>query len=379
MANQVESLGGWGINHSRPEGRSYNNRKERMASYTELRQEYFTFHNDSLRLKNEVSSEVGGRRRCVFRTICSAATFQELTQAQELPLEVAIPLDVVHPGESDYLIMLAENTHASEVPEWLNVYAYWQTANPTLNTSPQDRVLNITQQYAPTTELLISDVDNLTALWQPFGWERSAVADFIANLPDTSTKWFAGIRDMSGALVSACTAEQLQFPTLDLIETTEYGTLADHEGQGLCTAAVSVLIANILNKTLYHSENPVNLPLMVAELNMSSRSDIAARRAGMTIPLVENVANLESTPIQVLRQNVSVLDRRPVNQTSYYDQENRLHFRDAYRNTYYRYWRNFIYGVLSQTAVQEFYSREQVQKILALTQNAESKHANTAS
>ncbi len=390
MANQeiaptpteVESLGGMGINYFRPEGRSYNNREKRITNYHDLRTEYNAFHTESLNARRKElgpNAPVEGRRRCVFRTICTADTFAELIQSNELPLEVAIPLDVVHPEESDYLIMLAENTHASEIPEWPEVYAYWQESTPTDLVSPQERVLNLAEQYTPTTELFETDVDRLTELWQPFGWQRDAVALFISKLPNTPTKWFAGIRDAAGELVSACTAEQLQFPTLTLIETTEYGTLADHEGQGLCTAAVTVLVANILSNTLYRPENPTDLPLMVAELNMSSRSDIAARRAGMTIPLVENVPHLDETPIQVLRQNVSVLDRRPINNTSYYDQENRQHFRNAYRDTYHRYWRNFIYGVLPETAVQEFYAPEQVQQILALTQNAESSYADPLS
>lgn len=230
---------------------------------------------------------------------------------------------------------------------------------------PLDRVQSIDfNQFFLSDQLNESDADRLAQIWQPFGWTRNGVSAFIQAQEDHFTGWFSGAREReNGQLVSACMGEGLRLAGAYIVEGTEYGTLSGYEGNGLCTAVVSLLHAQVLNDTLYTTGNT---PLIVSEFNMTSRSDIVGRHAGMTIPLVEGTSGLEDSPIQVLRRNVSVLDRYPANTTiSWRDLgEARSTYRDAYRTTF-GFWRNFIVGLLSRESIEKNYSQSQVTEMLS--------------
>jgi hypothetical protein len=357
MSGLVENVGRPGENFNRSEGRAYSNVIERIDSFDQLTQMYLEF---SERGRNEHH-----RRRIVFRARCSAEVAEQLstTNRNLLPVEVMLPLSQIHPGETDFLVTLGENVHPSEIPEWEEVYQYWQNPNGHGRT-PSMQIERLNQgNFRLTNQVVESDVDCLTEIWRPFGWTREGVLHFIQNYQQEG-KFFSGVVDpATNTLVSASMAEGIELAGIQLIEGTEYGTLPGHEGHGYCTAAVVGLHAQILQ---HHRESGAEqLPLILSEFSMTSRSDIVGRHAGMTIPLVEGTSGLENTPIQVLRYNVSVLDRRAPNSISWRglgDQRNT--YRDAFR-TMHRYWRNFIVGVLPAQAIEEQYSPEQIEQMLS--------------
>lgn len=362
---RITSTGTVGLDLYRSEGRAYHNVDQRIGSLIELRELYEQSHGQALE---------AGRRRMVLRARCSRETFVEAmaipaTDPQALPIEAALPLVLLDPQQTDVILMLGKNVHPSleEVPEWAEVYGYWQQPNGRShgrNFTPPQRVEAVdSQRYQLINQPRPEHVDDLTTIWAAFGWGRAGVAEFIQELPEQTDQWFAGYMDReTGQLVSACMGESLSLANQRIVEGTEYGTLDGFEKQGLCTAAVVALHAQILNDTLYQTGE---MPLIVSEFNMTSRSDVVGRHAGMTIPLVENSPHLGNTPFQVLRRNVSVIDHHPPTNIRWRDLNDReLRFREAYRHNHYRYWRNFIVGMLPQQTIATHYSADQVRAIM---------------
>lgn len=364
-SKQVTSVGRAGErNYTRSDGRAYWTLDEVCSSAQSLIHQFEDFQTKSLEHQ---------RRRTVMRVRCTEQVFQELTAQNSLPVEVAIPLNLVDNTTSDYVLIIAQNQHDSAVPEWPEVYDFWSKPKE-IRLTPVQRVERIhnSGKYQLCSTLTLEDAERLQQIWAPFGWDLDGVIDFINELPSSKTKWFSGVRDIkTHKLVSACMGELLEFAGIRYVETTEYGTYVsqsyglrsrenqngsqnNYEGQGLCTAVVSALHAQILRDTLYTDNIPV---LIGAELNMTSRSDVLARNLGYTAPGVENNRTLPG-PIQVLRYNVAVEDRGEPNHLQPHTQNS------SWRTENYQYWRNFIMGVLPRNTIDTYYSPEQVQHIL---------------
>lgn len=350
----VSSTGEVGADLHRSEGRAYYNYPTIITDFDDLTTEFSQFR---------ANAQTESRRRVVFRAIINEDVLQQLLSS-DLPKELIIPLSQISSNDQNYVVILGENVHLSEIPEWGDVYQYWQHPNGSHKT-PMDRVIHATkvEGFQLTNQLTLADSPQLARIWAPFGWSEFGVRKFIESYQNNPNVWFSGVRDPeTNLLVSACEGERLQMAGIDIVEGTEYGTLPGYEGLGLCTAAVTNLHAQILNDTVYTTGET---PLIVSEFNMTSRSDIVGRHAGMTIPLVENTPGLEDSPIQVLKYNVSVLDRETPNNLNWRALgEERHTYRDAFRNPF-RYWRNFIVGILPEASISTHYSREQVQQILA--------------
>lgn len=364
-SEQLKSTGPLGRDLQRSEGRAYYNVEHAVSSVEELRALYAQFQAEALD---------AGRRRTVIRVRCNRETYLEAMSfgaddPRALPIEAALPLVMLDPQNTDLILMLGKNIHPSleEVPEWSEVYEYWQQPNGRShgrNFTPFQRVEYVdSNRYQLINQPLPEHVDDLTAIWAVFGWGQAGVIDFINTFPAKTDQWFSGyVERETGRLVSACMGESLDLADQLIVEGTEYGTLPGFERQGLCTAAVVALHAQVLNDTLYQTGQ---IPLIVAEFNMTSRSDVVGRHAGMTIPFIEQSPHLHETPFQVLRRNVSVVDHYPPTNIRWRDLNDReLKFRDAYRGNKYRYWRNFIVGMLPQTTITQSYGPEEVTTIM---------------
>lgn len=359
---EVINTGVLGPDFNRSYGRAYLNAEERVDSVSGLQDLYQKFQTDALEK---------GRRRTVVRVRCSREVFTEATalppdDPHALPIEVALPLVCVDPQETDVILMLGKNVHPSleTVPEWSEVYQYWQRPNGR-GLTPTQRITTLDpKRYRVVSRPLPEHAVDLRHLWAAFEWQEAGIATFINEVADRAHQWFSGIVDRhNGRLVSACMGEALTIANQLIVEGTEYGTLPGYEQQGLCTAAVVALHAQILQDTLYQTGQ---VPLIVSEFNMTSRSDVVGRHAGMTIPLVEGSSHLEHTPFQVLHRNVTVLDHLPasdINWRALGDQ--RQTYREAFRSPH-RYWRNFIVGLLSRSAIETHYSPEQVALVTSL-------------
>lgn len=347
MNEIITSTGTVGADYNRSEGRAYLT-EERVLNCLETVLERFED------LRAEALAQ--GRRRWVFRGIFEGR-LDGLVGSNLV--EVNIPLSVIDSQSKRRLVILAGNIHRSEVPEWEEVYAYWQRLNRN-PPNPLHCVASIPAQFRLTDRATLDDLEDLTEIWQPFGWTRTGVGKFIENYRQKNI-WFSGIRDtMSGRLISACQGESIEFTDLLLVEGTEYGTLSDFERKGLCTGAVVGLHAQILRDTLYQKSQ---IPLIYSELNMTVRSDVIARKAGMIVPDVEGNTSL-TQPTQVLRRNVSILDRHGPNDLSLDELGTQAeYFRTAYGVTF-PYWRNFIVGILTKEAIDRYYSKDQCREIL---------------
>lgn len=359
---EVSSMGHAGQpDFNRSEGRAYLTADVVYQDIEQLRKDF----SELCQKAEELNS--GARRRIVLKAICNKEVAGEIMIDSQLPVEVMIPLDIVGNQAGEFLVLLAHNVHASPVPEWPSVYSYWK--QPINTKTPLERVQALQDNFLQTNQLHEGDVDHLSQLWSAFGWTSDGVINFIQSYRDSDSIWFSGIRDkQTGFLVSACMGESLQFAGQLVVEGTEYGTLPGYEGRGLCSAAVAGLHAQILRSTLYRNKR---VPLITAEFDMSSRSDVVGRHVGMTIPYVEGRQGL-TEPLQVLKYNVSVLDRHDPNTINWRDLGVK---KSLYRNSFrgpFRYWRNFIFGVLPLSAIEGLYSQSQVNQMLELMQESQS-------
>jgi hypothetical protein len=211
------------------------------------------------------------------------------------------------------------------------------------------------------------DYDDLLKIWQPFGWTPQGLDELQGRLQSNEQVWFSGIVDRkTNRLVSACMAESGRVGETSIVETTEYGTLAQFAGRKLSTAAVSYVNAQILADMYYANPDrkPVQemkLPFIYAELSLTSRSDMVARNAGYDIPLRDRLH--PEYPSQVLRHNVAVFDSLPANDLNL---ENINPIYHESMGSDYPFYRNFVPGVLPLSAVERYYSLNQVQQMLGL-------------
>lgn len=334
---------------NRSEGRAYLTVENTVSDPAELVSAYNSLLESSTAL---------GRRRTVLRARCSPEVVSQLTADHADALEVTIPLHLVDPTTTDSIVVLGKNVHASDIPEWDSVYNYWQNRNGRPRT-PASFVEQLPTQYQLVATFNESDIPELRQLWNAFGWSNQGLSQLRETIGNGIV--FSGVRDReTGRIVSASMGEILSFAGVNLAETTEYSTHPDYRGQSLCTASVVGLSAQLLDELSARD----GIPLILAELNMSSRSDVVAYHAGLTIPDVEKVAGV-TAPRQVLRANVSVLDGMPPNDLYW-------HNLGLDRTTYgaafafpHRYLRNFIVGVMPDQHIEWFYGDDQRRQILS--------------
>ncbi len=302
-------------------------------------------------------AESRGRRRTVLRARVTSEVADAMTQVHPDTLEVNIPLSVVDPTTSDSLVVLGSNVHEFPISEWSDISSYWGNRNGRARV-PQSFLDELPDRFRLTPTFEESDIPDLEQLWLAFGWSPNGINQLRQNIG--SGKTFSGVRDIeTGRIVSATMGEVLSFAGVNLAETTEYATNPAYRGHNLCTASVIGLTAQLLDD-LQTSEG---VPLVMAELNMTSRSDVVAYHAGMTIPGVEHTA-ISEQPRQVLRANVSVLDGQAPNSLNWRDLPDRDRRRQAFAFPH-RYLRNFVVGVLPRTSMDAFYSPAQRAEILS--------------
>lgn len=346
---EITSTGKIGLDLERSDGRAYLTMSEIVTNPADLISAYAELAEQS---------EQHGRRRMVLRARCSQDVFLALSENEPDAFEVAIPSHLFDEGTDDFLIVMGANVHPSPVREWDAVYQYWESQNGQ-SRSPLQIVEQLSSRFQLVQTFKEEDVSELRKLWNAFGWSKEGLMQLQHNIGDGIT--FSGVRDAkTGKIVSATMGEILSVAGVNLAETTEYSTDPNYRKLGLCTASVIGLSAQLLNKL----ESLGGVPLIFAELNMSSRSDIVARHAGFTFPDVEGISGL-TAPRQVLRANVAVLDGMPVNNLNW--RELGLN-KNAYKAAFafpHRYTRNFVAGTLTAESIRMNYSGAERARILA--------------
>jgi hypothetical protein len=162
---------------------------------------------------------------------------------------------------------------------------------------PQNTVYEDTDTVEPDLQ------EQLYVAWgQTFGWQREDIDGLQRGLVSGNEGlWFQACIDKTRRqLASAAMAEQLYLPgpdgsSLRLVESTEWFTAQAYRGYGLATH-----VLRRLNQRVAADCANSSIPtFLFAECNYSSRSDIAARRAGFIVP------DRTAAP-QILVNNVTV-------------------------------------------------------------------------
>ncbi len=319
---------------------------------------FHRLYQTPLQSVNDIDSLIGGYsklkekseglRRIVYKCLCTNEVLNQAI-ASNLPIEAVIPMSLVT-GHEESIIFIGENFHESPRQ------GKGIITNTIIEQNPIDKIRSITKKgFSLSNQLLDSDLENLFNLWNRFGWTKEAIADFIKKIQSGEKNlWFSGTRSQTGQLVSATQAEAVEFAGLRYVETTEYSTLDGFEGNGLCTASVEGLIAQILNDTQYHLENNQIPTVITAEFNTSSTSSAVGANAGYIIPTYH-----ESIP-QILSYNVAVIDGQPANKVSFEkwpQNENEIPL---------HYLRDFAVAILPQKNINRYYSLQDVKSIINL-------------
>lgn len=332
------SLGIPGEPEPRSFGRLYQTLRNPINDFEELSSRF-----EALR------TSVDGHRRIVLKGLCSNEVLFQAKQ-QGLPIEAIIPMNLIADHDSS-IVFLAENYHDSPTqgndPREL-------IAHRNNGKKPLEKVQKVIENnFTLSKNLTENDVEDLFSLWQRFGWSKKEISNFIEkNQRHEKNYWFSGIRDSgSGKLVSASTAEAIEFAGIRYIETTEYSTLGGYEEQGLCTASVAGLIAQVLSETYYSNIQDSSTTVITAEFNTSSTSAAIGASAGLIVPKEDGVP-------QILKYNVGVEDGKPANSV-FSDEvgENGISF---------RFLRDFVVAVLPKENIINLYPPEVVKQIINL-------------
>ncbi|NTU72638.1 hypothetical protein HGB07_00460 [Candidatus Roizmanbacteria bacterium] len=340
------------------QGRTYLSLGQMVHSWAFLRLKHSMVQDESQR-------EQSPNRRAVTRAICTDDVTQMAVE-KGMPVEVVLPLNLIDGNRQGSLVVLGENIHdsfASETDqlELEQVNDYWNTEISLTN--PYERLEALNKQgYHLSKNLTTNDAVALAEIWEPFGWDKAGVEAFIRSYENDPDKWVSVIRDDQNKIISGCMAERVHFKGLEMVETTEFGTHPDHRGHGACTVALYSLISQVMTDTQYNPANG-NTPLIMAEFNMTARSDVVGRHVGMEVPKY-STNNVRVG--QILQRNVSVFDGKPENTIRLEDlpEEVRETYRASYGNDYSK-WRNFVVGLLPETSIDNYYQPDQVQKVLS--------------
>ncbi|MBP6881974.1 MAG: hypothetical protein KBC15_00275 [Candidatus Levybacteria bacterium] len=256
------------------------------------------------------------RSRAVFRSLINGEVLREAAQTDDTILddiEIAFQLEGTRTDDL-WLIGLAKNRE-DRVP----LHSVENIIRETDLTSSRARAEGVVELYAPVfpnfdlqTNIRDAQISDLHELWgNTFGWTREGIVALQNTLhaqdgvdPNDRQTWFSGISDRAtGKLVSAATAERLQFRESDgspisLVENTEWAVHPSMRRRGLNAATIAFLNGQVFTDLS-------DFPTIVAECNFGSRSDIPAYKAGFSIPEREYSGR---TFQQVLEQNVVVND-----------------------------------------------------------------------
>jgi hypothetical protein len=248
-----------------------------------------------------------GRSRCLLQAVVARQPLGPLCAEH---IETYVPL-----GPDTALITVAANAESRQGPHSIDdMHGRVDEAVQRIGSGDKkpiaQRIETLRQQGITfTNHATSSDIAQLTLLWQDtFGWDAAQLEAFVANLaeqqrldPGDRQLWFVGARDSAGRLVGAAMAERLDMAgpdgtTVQLVESTEWATLAQVRRQGVMTVLVGLLNATVLGD-LGNTDAHI-----FAECNYDARSYEVGLKASMTIPDRE-VDGLQVP--QILRQNVA--------------------------------------------------------------------------
>lgn len=268
--------------------------------------------------------EIGKRNesrigRSVFRGLVSDEVMRHiLGNGLGNYLEVAFPV-AEFTGDNSWLVYLASNKQGRSLIDSSGYMMRKTSVQEKEITSPLEKVnLAVEQGYVFNDTIAENQIDQVDLLWgDTFGWKRQEIENLRRKLNENQHRlssqkdvWFSSV-SVDRRIAGIAMAERLSIPGangrwLDLVESTEWNVERKHAGNGLMTATLDMLNAQILSDL---GGNSNRMPLIFAECNFQSRADWAGQKAGLRIP--ERTVEGHPAP-QILAQNVLVRDGQQV-------------------------------------------------------------------
>lgn len=246
--------------------------------------------------------------RSVFRGIVSQEVVSSLMSSDFVPsIEVALPIEEFD-GSNSWLLYVARNTRERTsirpISEMVEATEKLRIGGRT----PVEKVEQVRSEgFVFRDSFDPSQIGQLHDLWgYTFGWEPEEIQALHTRLrmgveSGDRNVWFNSIED-NGVIVCAAMGERLELPSangsLSLVESTEWRTHDSYVGQGLMSANLSMLNAQIL------SDMSGEHPLIYAECNFQSHAERSGAGAGFRVPGREASYGVA----QMLIQNVLVRD-----------------------------------------------------------------------
>lgn len=282
--------------------------------------------NFALRLQEADDRDLS---RTVVRQIVSPAVLSELQTSEfQDDIEVVVPMSLFTTAEgqrhSGLLLYIARNradrpalTSDGDIIAASDDPDQWSGRGMQTALTLPERASSIRENGGVfDTVFERSEIDEIVdELWGPtFDWDEEDAINFRHALerqnqlqPEQRSLWFSAIR-MGGSIVSLATAERITLQSgtgpIEMVESTEWlvRNAPELRGQHLMSTNLAVLNALVATD---QATGPHGVPLVFAECNFSTRSDLAGRAAGFRIAH----RNADGLPApQVIRQNVAVGD-----------------------------------------------------------------------
>jgi len=255
--------------------------------------------------------------RAVYRGLVTERVLRKISAGPLQPnIEVAFPVGEFT-GDGSHMIYLAQNHRDRKLLSEREVMIKNTEDYEKVKIPPRERVARVLNAgYTMTDRIGEDQIDQVYKLWEDtFGWSKKEVKHLrhrllsdLARDPLERKLWFSAV-ESDGKIVSLAMAERLSMPAadghLDLVESTEWKTHEKYLRQGFMSATLSDLNLRIISDL---HDSPNGIPLIYAECNYQSRSDLAGHSVGFAIP--DRNSTVQAP--QILVQNVHIGDGQPL-------------------------------------------------------------------
>lgn len=201
-----------------------------------------------------------GKTRYVLRVPVSDKVIEKVWQSELKDYtEVAMPIPEEISSDRTWLLFFSKNHQSRQsmhsIEEIVRVTSFYENHPISIGQRLRDIVK---QDFVIQDRILPNQLDQILNLWgETFGWTKKEVMNLSRRLeneqnfpPAIRSVWFASIWRGS-EVITAAMAERLVIPLdkkrdINLVESTEWRTKADWEGQGLTTATIVHLNCQVL-------------------------------------------------------------------------------------------------------------------------------------
>lgn len=275
----------------------------------ELRDFLGEFHSQRLELDNNPNNRVQ------FRAVLTRQALNKHMQHLYGHLEVAIPLGETAFRDNLVLVYLGANgSHRQPDPDDLNIVKTNLEEAKKVERKPLGEIFERVHNNNCRLEILQlsedeleyeNQVDQMTALYERFGWNRDEVVELLQN-PDN----IISVAKHEGRIVSAGIAEIASIPigneSLRIAEITEAATLEEFGGNGFYTGVSAKLLEELARRSKENSIYNGPIDLVFGECNGLSLGVLKAVKAQGRMFAAEVAGDLGFQGSGILYQQVPI-------------------------------------------------------------------------